>query len=97
MILLGEEQVSETVITDVYKDPLEFCMEGIEEMARKILRTGKLAITGEPGGECFMATGDLVSYLFIFYWEGRGKRDRVTFHARERRVVSEFLIKQTVI
>lgn len=39
------------MITDVYKDPLEFCMEGIEEMARKILKTGRLAITGEPGGE----------------------------------------------
>lgn len=46
----GEEPVSETVITNVYRDPLEFCMEGIEEMARKILQTGKLAINGEPGG-----------------------------------------------
>ncbi len=50
MLAGGEELVSETVITDVYKDPLELCMDGIEEMARKILRTGRLAITGEPGG-----------------------------------------------
>jgi hypothetical protein len=50
-LFTGEEPISETVITDVYKDPLEFCMEGIEEMARKILRTGKLAISGEPGGK----------------------------------------------
>ena len=42
-----------TVITSVYRDPLEFCMEGIEEMARKILRTGKLTINGEPGGVWF--------------------------------------------
>ena len=50
VLLTGEEPVSETVITDVYKDPLEACMEGIEEMARRILRTGRLTITGEPGG-----------------------------------------------
>lgn len=52
LFLGGEESVSTTVITDVYKDPLEYCMEGIEETARRILRTGKLAITGEPGGMC---------------------------------------------
>lgn len=43
--------VSSTVITNVYRDPLEFCMEGIEDMARKILKTGKLTINGEPGGK----------------------------------------------
>lgn len=47
---LGEEQISETVITDVYKDPLDACMEGIEDLATGILRTGKLVINGEPGG-----------------------------------------------
>ncbi len=49
----GEDQptISSTVITSVYRDPLEFCMEGIEEMARKILKTGKLTINGEAGGK----------------------------------------------
>ena len=55
--------MSETVITDVYKDPLEFCMEGIEEMARKILRTGKLAITGEPGGKSALKCGNFDGFI----------------------------------
>jgi len=47
----GEEQISETIITDVYKDPLDVCMEGIEDLATGILRTGKLILNGEPGGK----------------------------------------------
>ncbi len=46
-----DEQISETVITDVYKDPLDMCMEAIEDLATGILRTGKLVINGEPGGQ----------------------------------------------
>lgn len=47
----SDEQTTEAVITDVYRDPLDYCMEGIEDLATSILRTGKLSIQGEPGGK----------------------------------------------
>ena len=43
--------MTEAVITDVYRDPLDVCMEGIEDLATLILRTGRLSIQGEPGGK----------------------------------------------
>jgi len=47
----GEEPVTETpVIIDLYRDPLDACMEGIEDLATSILRTGRLSLQGEPGG-----------------------------------------------
>ena len=48
---LADEPNSETVIAAVYRDPLDDCMDGIEELAAGILRTSKLTIQGEPGGE----------------------------------------------
>ena len=40
----------ETVLSAVLKDPLESSMEGIEDLATGILRTGKLSVQGEAGG-----------------------------------------------
>ena len=39
-----------TVLSEVLKDPLESSMEGIEDLATSILRTGKLSVQGEAGG-----------------------------------------------
>ena len=47
----ADEPNSETVIAAVYRDPLDDCMDGIEELAAGILRTSKLTIQGEPGGK----------------------------------------------
>jgi hypothetical protein len=40
----------ETVLSAVLRDPLESTMEGIEDLATGILRTGKLSVQGEAGG-----------------------------------------------
>ena len=40
----------ETVLSEVLRDPLERSMEGIEDLATSILRTGKLSLQGEAGG-----------------------------------------------
>ena len=40
----------ETVLSAVLQDPLESCMEGIEDLATGILKTGKLSVQGEAGG-----------------------------------------------
>ena len=45
-----EPQTETTIIQDIYIDPLDQCMEGIEDLATGILRTGKLCLQGEPGG-----------------------------------------------
>ena len=45
-----EPQTETTIIQDIYIDPLDQCMEGIEDLATGILRTGKLGLQGEPGG-----------------------------------------------
>ena len=50
IIIAGDEPISEIIITDVYRDPLDECMEAIEDLATGILRTGKLSVQGEPGG-----------------------------------------------
>ena len=44
------EENMETVLSAVLKDPLESSMEGIEDLATGILRTGKLSVQGEAGG-----------------------------------------------
>lgn len=49
--LLTDEPNSETVIAAVYRDPLDECMDKIEDLAAGILRTSKLTIQGEPGGK----------------------------------------------
>lgn len=46
---ISEENL-ETVLSSVLHDPLENCMEGIEDLATSILRTGKLSVQGEAGG-----------------------------------------------
>jgi hypothetical protein len=43
------EENMETVLSAVLKDPLESSMEGIEDLATGILRTGKLSVQGEAG------------------------------------------------
>ena len=45
-----EPQTETTIIQDIYIDPLDQCMEGIEDLATGILWTGKLCLQGEPGG-----------------------------------------------
>lgn len=49
-----DEFSTETVLSDVYRDPLDTCMEAIEDLATAILRTGKLTIPGDPGGMYFI-------------------------------------------
>ena len=50
-IHLSDESQTEshTRITDVYHDPMD--LVGIEDLVLGILKTGKLSIHGEPGGE----------------------------------------------
>ena len=46
----SSEENLETVLSAVLQDPLESSMEGIEDLATGILRTGKLSVQGEAGG-----------------------------------------------
>lgn len=47
---LSSEENLETVLSTVLHDPLESSMQGIEDLAGGILRTGKLSVQGEAGG-----------------------------------------------
>lgn len=49
-MVADDEFSTETVLSGVYRDPLDACMEAIEDLATAILRTGKLTIPGDPGG-----------------------------------------------
>ena len=56
------EENMETVLSAVLKDPLESSMEGIEDLATGILRTGKLSVQGEAGGVCMCTAQCVVTH-----------------------------------
>lgn len=60
-----EPQTETTIIQDIYIDPLDQCMEGIEDLATGILRTGKLCLQGEPGG--MVLTIDILILSLAYY------------------------------
>ena len=79
------------MIAAVYRDPLDDCMDGIEQVAAGILRTSRLTVQGEPGGNGHLV---LVNYVCMCAWisdilyvydkEERGRKKRELERHKER-------------